>query len=214
MLKVVLFDLDETLYPRSSSLMTIIGKRIEYFVKGVVGGSPAVAEDLRRRWRNTYGTALRGMMEEGWPVDVEEYLKYVHDVPLDGFISPRPDVRSMLLKLPVRKAVLTNSNIEHAARVLKHINLFDCFERIIDLRTLQFRNKPDLAAYQQSLALLEVKPDEVLFVEDTAINTRPAKALGMHTVLVDCPPSNDADYFIDNILEVAGIVDKLIEPYK
>ncbi len=210
MLKVILFDLDETLYPRASSLMTIIGKRIERYVKGVVGGTPEQAEELRKRWRRTYGTALRGMMEEGWAVDVEDYLRHVHDVPLEGFIYPQPEVRAMLLGLPVRRAVLTNSNIEHAGRVLRHINLEDCFERVIDLRALNFMNKPDPQAYQVALSLMGVNADEVLFVEDTPINTRPAKEIGMHTVLVDCPPSDDADYFVSNVLQVAGIVNTLL----
>lgn len=212
MLKVALFDLDETLYPRASSLMTVIGKRIEHYVKGVINIPPDQAEELRRRWRRTYGTALRGMLEEGWSVDVDDYLRYVHDVPLDGIISPQPEVRAMLLNLPVRRAVLTNSNIEHAARVLKHIDLTDCFERIIDLRSLKFLNKPDPKAYEMTLALLGVNPEEVLFVEDTALNTRPAKAMGMHTVLVDSPPTDAADFCVPSILDVADIVQQLLKP--
>ena len=51
---------------------------------------------------------------------------------------------------------------------------------------------------------------EVIFIEDTPANTRPAKALGMTTVLIDCPPSDDADYFLDNVLEVGPLVTKLI----
>jgi putative hydrolase of the HAD superfamily len=211
MLKVILFDLDETLYPRASSLMNVIGKRIEHYVTDVIGVDPEQAEELRRRWRRTYGTALRGMMEEGWAVDVDDYLRYVHDVPLEGYIKPQPEVRAMLLNLPLRRAVLTNSNIEHAGRVLEHINLFDCFERVIDLRTLNFLNKPDPKAYQVALNLMGVQADEVLFVEDTPINTRPAKALGIHTILVDCPPTDDADYCVPTVMHVADIVANLLK---
>ncbi|HEY3289812.1 MAG TPA: pyrimidine 5'-nucleotidase, partial [Anaerolineae bacterium] len=154
MLKVILFDLDETLYPRSSLLMHEIGKRIEHYVTRYVGIPPAEAEVCRRRWRTTYGTALRGMMEEGYSVDVDDYLHYVHDVPLEGVISPQPEVRQMLRNIPLRRVVLTNSDSAHARRVLGHLNLLDCFEQIIDLRALEFVNKPDPKAYQRALDIL------------------------------------------------------------
>lgn len=210
MLKVILFDLDETLYPRASALMHVIGKRIEHYVTEYVGIPPTEAEVCRRRWRNTYGTALRGMMEEGYTVDVDDYLRYVHDVPLDGVIYPQPEVRKMLLNLPLRRAVLTNSDAAHASRVLSYLNLLDCFERIIDLRTLNFVNKPDPRAYQRALDILGVKAGEVIFVEDTPVNTRPARDMGIHTILVDNIDTDAAEYHIKDILGVSDVVSELL----
>jgi putative hydrolase of the HAD superfamily len=65
MFKLILFDLDETLYPRSSSLMPTIAKRIDRYVIERVGVPPAQADELRQHWRKAYGTALRGMIEIG-----------------------------------------------------------------------------------------------------------------------------------------------------
>lgn len=210
MYKVILFDLDETLYPRASSLMPVIGRRIEEYITTSVGIPPAQSEQLRKHWRSTYGTALRGLMVEGYPVDVDDYLHYVHDVPLEGVIEPRPDVRGMLLAIPLRRIVLTNSNREHASRVLAHVNLADCFERIIDIRAMNFINKPDPQAYRTALEMLGVGAHEVILVEDTPINTRPAKAMGMTTILVDCPTSDDADYYVADVLEVGPLVRQLM----
>lgn len=210
MLKLILFDLDETLYPRSSSLMPIIARRIEHYVIERVGVPHSQADELRRHWRRAYGTALRGLIEEGYPVNVDDFLQYVHDIPLDGLIEAQPEVRQMLLQLPLRRAVLTNSDVQHATRVLTHVNLLDCFERIVDIRALNFINKPNPQAYRAALEMLGVSADETIFVEDTPVNTKPAKQLGMKTILVDCPPTADADYSVASLLDVSNVVNKLL----
>ena len=190
--------------------MPAIGARITQYVIDRLGVSAARADELRRTWRQSYGTALRGMIEEGYAIDLDDYLRCVHDIPLDGVIEAQPEVREMLLALPLRRAVLTNSNIEHATRVLQHINLLDCFERIIDIRALKFINKPDPRAYTLALEMMSVRADEVILVEDTPVNTRPAKQMGMRTILVDCPPSTDADVCVARLLEVGDWVKKLL----
>jgi putative hydrolase of the HAD superfamily len=210
MLKAILFDLDDTLYPRSSALMPTIGRRIEQYVIERVGIPVTKADELRRHWRHTYGTALRGMIEEGYDFDPDDYLQFVHDIPLDGLIEAQPAVRQMLLNIPLRRVVLTNSDIDHATRVLTHVNLLDCFERIIDIRVLKFINKPDPKAYALALELLGLSAAEVILVEDTPANTRPAKALGMKTILVDCPLTADSDYCVGTLLEVGAVVQQLL----
>jgi putative hydrolase of the HAD superfamily len=210
MLKVILFDLDETLYPRSSSLMPEIARRIEKYVIERVGIAAERADELRRHWRVTYGTALRGMIEEGYDFSVDDYLQYVHDIKLDGLIEAQPEVRQMLHSIPLRRVVLTNSDVQHATRVLSHVNLLDCFERIIDIRALNFINKPDQQAYRLALGMLGVRADETIFVEDTPVNTRPAKALGMRTILVDYPSTADADFCVASLLDVGPIVTQLL----
>ncbi len=209
MYRVIFFDLDDTLYSRDSSLMRLIGQRIREYIVGKLGIPADQAEILRKRWRDTYGTALRGMLEEGIVFDVDDFLRYVHDIPLDGLIHPDPALRGMLLGLPLRRAVLTNSNVEHAQRVLNHMAVLDCFERIIDIRALKFVNKPDPVAYQRALAMMGVSAGEAILVEDMPPNTRPAKAMGMATILVDCAPTPDADYIVPSVYDVGGLVHRL-----
>jgi putative hydrolase of the HAD superfamily len=208
-MKLILFDLDETLYPRSAALMQQISQRITQYMVEKAGVSAEQANELRAHFRGTYGTALRGLMEEGHPIDVEDYFQYVHDVELNGRIEADPKLREMLLGIPLRRAVLTNSNIEHAERILRHMNIYDCFERVIDIRALGFKNKPDPLAYTLAMKLLDVLPEEVIFVEDTPVNTRAAKAIGMTTILIECAPSDAADYFLDSVMEVGPLVSRL-----
>ncbi len=207
---LILFDLDETLYPRSAGLMAVITERITQFIASRFKMSIQQADDLRQRLRALHGTALRGLMEEGYPVNVDDYFAYVHDIVLDGVLMADPRLRAMLLSIPLRRAILTNADIAHALRVLKHLDIHDCFERVIDIRALSYRNKPDLIAYRMAVGMLGVQPNEVIFVEDTPANARAARAIGMTTVLIECPPSDAADYFLDSVLDVGQLVAELL----
>jgi pyrimidine 5'-nucleotidase len=141
---------------------------------------------------------------------VDDYFAYVHDIALDGVLTADPRLRAMLLNIPLRRAVLTNADITHALRVLKHLDIQDCFERVIDIHALSYRNKPDPLAYRLAMEMLGVQPREVIFVEDTPANTRAARAIGITTVLIECPPSDAADYFLDSVLDVGTLVAELL----
>lgn len=214
MYKVIFFDLDDTLYPRSAQLMRMIGERITDYIIHTIGIPADQADAARRRWRSRYGTALRGMIEDGYTFDLDDFFRYVHDIPL-GHVAPDPELRAMLLRLPLRRVVLTNSNIEHADRILAHLQIADCFERVIDIRALGLINKPDPRAYELALEMVGVTAGEAILVEDTPANVAPARALGMTTILVDCPPGSadavgDADFFAPDVLGVESIVATLL----
>jgi len=57
-------------------------------------------------------------------------------------------LRKMLLAVPLRRAILTNSNIEHAERILSHMAIRDCFEAVIDIKARNFQNKPAPESYE------------------------------------------------------------------
>lgn len=201
----IFFDLDDTLYPRGSQVMFRIGERIQLFIEQTLEVSPERAKEIRFYWRDTYGTALRGMTEEKVTFDREHFFNFVHDIKLDGVLYPDPAVRKMLLALPYRRAVLTNANVEHAQRILAHLQLSDCFERIVDIRAMKYVNKPYDDSYQTACALMNCAPTEAILVEDMPVNTRAAMALGMKTILVDCPPSNDAHFFVPHVKDVGTL---------
>jgi putative hydrolase of the HAD superfamily len=201
----VFFDLDDTLYPRSSGLMQAIGENIHRYLIERMHVPAGEAKVVRRHLREKHGTALRGLQQEGYPVDVDEFLRFVHDIPLDS-VTPDPQLRAALLALPLRRAVLTNSNIEHASRVLKHMRIDDCFERIIDIRALGYVCKPATGAYQLALDMLDARAQTSILVEDNTVNTAPARAMGMTCIVVDCPLDAGADYAVPDIGAALSLV--------
>ena len=76
--RVILFDLDNTLYPPECGLLQHLDDRINEFVSGFLSVSLEEAKALRRRYIRQYGTTLHGLKaEHGLPP--ADYLSAVHD---------------------------------------------------------------------------------------------------------------------------------------
>lgn len=95
--------------------------------------------------------------------------------------------------------------------MLRYLNIHDCFEHVIDIRAVNFVNKPHPGAYETALNRFGVQPHEAIFVEDMAMNTKPAKAMGLKTILVDHVPTDDADFVVPTVLDVADVVAQLMK---
>jgi putative hydrolase of the HAD superfamily len=211
MLKYLLFDLDETLYPRQAGLMQEIGTRINRYLIEHLHLSEDDAKILRLRYFQRYGTALRGLMVERSDADPEDYLRFVHDISLTKYIGPHPALQDMLRSIDLTKVIFTNATIEHAQKVLEILGIADCFSRIIDIRAVDYISKPDRRAYDKLLSLIGAQPSECILVEDSARNLLPAKALGMKSILVDSENCAEVDYCVKDILGVKSAVDECIK---
>jgi putative hydrolase of the HAD superfamily len=180
----LLLDLDDTLYPASSGLWEAIGERINRFMIDVVGRPAHQAPRLRQLYFERYGTSLNGLrLLHG--IDPFDYLRYVHDLPLEDYIAADPALRRMLERLVVAPVIFTNADTAHARRVLSVLGVDDLVDQIIDIVALEWINKPEPEAYRRALQLcLQDDPTACLVVDDQPRNLTPAAALGMGTVLV------------------------------
>ncbi len=174
------FDLDDTLYPNTNGLWEAIRLRMTDYLRDPLGFAPDEIQEIRQSYYENYGTTLRGLQTHH-EVDEDDYLAYVHDLPLEEFISPDPGLRSMLESLPQKKWIFTNADADHAKRVLKVLGIEDCFSGIIDVRALDFLCKPDRKAYVRALDLAgEANPENCVLLDDSIRNLTPAHQLGIH----------------------------------
>jgi putative hydrolase of the HAD superfamily len=183
MIRFVIFDLDETLYPTSNGLMQAIGARMGEYICLRLGVTPEEAHALRRRYWDEYGTTLRGLYVEKH-IDPDDYLRYVHDLPLEKFIQPDARLRAMLESIPLPKVIFTNASEEHARRVLQMLGVADLFAAIYDTHFSAFVPKPNPIAYRKLLSALGARGEECAIVEDSARNLEPAVELGMFPILI------------------------------
>jgi pyrimidine 5'-nucleotidase len=182
--KSLYFDLDDTLYPAKSGLWDAIRDRMNEYMKKFIDLPMAEIVNLRQGYLEKYGTTLRGLQAH-YDVDVDEYLEFVHDLPLEKYIQPDPALRSLLLSLRQRRWIFTNSDINHAKRVLKILGIADCFNGIIDIRAIEFACKPDKIAYRKALSVAnDVDPTQCVIFDDALRNLAPARVMGFYTVLV------------------------------
>ncbi|HEY4136127.1 MAG TPA: pyrimidine 5'-nucleotidase [Alphaproteobacteria bacterium] len=177
------FDLDNTLYPRSSRLFDQVDRLMGAFLSERFGLDAAGAREMQKRYFYAYGTTLRGLMLHHPEVDPHDYLAYVHDLDLT-VIPPAPALDAALAQLPGRKLVFTNGSLRHAESVLARLGITHHFADIFDIAAAEFICKPDPASYQRMLAAHAVTPTQAVLFEDTLVNLPPAAALGMKTVLV------------------------------
>jgi putative hydrolase of the HAD superfamily len=211
MIRTILFDLDDTLYPRQAGVMGQIRCLMLRYLRTRLDLSPDEADALRRSYFQIYGTTLRGLQIHH-QIDPDEYLRAVHDFPLQPYLEPNPTLDAVLASLPQQKVVFTNASREHAERVLDVLGIRQRFVRIVDVRDMDYQSKPEPSAYQRICKLLNVEPQECILVEDNARNLRPAKALGMVTVLVDGDGRDDSvDYAISRIEEIGHVLEQIAQ---
>ena len=203
-----IFDLDLTLYGPEANIMAQVRHRIALFVEKHFNIGSDEAHKIRHTYWKKYGTTLGGLMAEH-KVDPSGYLDFVHDVDM-GLLRPDPDLRRQITSLPGRKLIFTNADAPYAERVLAARGLDNLFEDIFDIHRMQHVPKPAAVSYDSLCAQLDVNPTLALFVEDSAHNLAPAKALGMTTIWVNHGTeavSSDTEEFVDH--EIADLNDWL-----
>ena len=207
------FDLDATLYSADSGLWAQIGKRIEDYMQNVLGFQYDEMRELKNAYYLRYGTTLRGLQIHNG-INTQRYLDYVHDIPVRNYIQYDAALRDMLLRLPQKRWVFTNSDLAHTQRVLSALGIADCFHGFITVESINFQNKPTPEAYQAALAISgEHSYRNVLFLDDSTRNLDGAKALGVQTVLVGTiDPHPVADYSIQRPHDLQNILPELFQP--
>jgi putative hydrolase of the HAD superfamily len=199
-LQYALFDLDNTLYPQSCGLMKEIGNRINQFMVEQLGICPEEVSKTRDSFLKTHGTTLNALRRH-FEVDPDEFLAFVHDIPLAEYLRYDPQLDRMLGRLKIRKIVFTNSDARHARRVLTRLGIMHHFESILDIHFLEFVNKPHERAYLKVLEEISAQPEECVLIEDSLANLITAKKLGMTTVIVSEGTKNGDHRHIQRITD-------------
>ena len=177
------FDLDNTLYPDATGLWPAIRDRINLYMRDCMGIPEKDVPLLREQYFKMYGTTLRGLQQRH-NADAEDFLAFVHDLPLKDYLTPDPIQREIIASLPSRKLIFTNADVPHARRVLAALNLDDLFEGIVDIHTVSpfCKPMPESFAIAQELAN-EPDPRKCVMIDDLPRTTHAALEAGMASLL-------------------------------
>ena len=193
------FDLDDTLYPNSNGLWQAIRGRIQQYMIERIGISEKDAPALREQYFKMYGTTLRGLQARH-KIDTDDFLAFVHDLPLGDYIAPSPIQRDAIASLPQRKLVFTNADSNHARRVLAALDLSDLFTGIVDINAVApyCKPMPESFAIAQELAD-EPDPRKCVMIDDLPRTTRAALDVGMASILYgsEAPTSEASGVFVN-----------------
>jgi len=190
----IFFDLDDTLYPSTSGLWPMLKQRMTRYMIERLKIPENDVPRLRETYFRKYGTTLRGL-QANHAVDVQDYLAYVHDVPLDEYIRPDPVQQSVLSGLSTRNLIFTNADANHARRVLRTLMIEDYFVGIIDVNRMEPYCKPSPEAFGLAMqASGESDPARCMMLDDLPHTTRAARDFGWYSVLFGASdPGTDAD---------------------
>jgi pyrimidine 5'-nucleotidase len=179
----VFFDLDDTLYPSDAGLWMAIKGRMNDYMRERMNIPADEIPGLREKYFLQYGTTLRGLQKHH-EIDVDDFLAYVHNLPLSNYLTPDPVQRSIIASLPTRNLIFTNADISHAERVLAALNLRDLFPTIIDVNTIAPYCKPMPESFEIAMKLAgENDPSRCVMIDDLKRTTRAAKEAGLFSIL-------------------------------
>jgi putative hydrolase of the HAD superfamily len=207
------FDLDNTLYPASSSLFPQIHTRMGLFIAETLKVDAKTADTLQRKYYREHGTTLRGLML-AHQIEPDAFLSYVHEI--DCSVLPAaPRLDAALSRIPGRKLVFTNGSLRHAENVLNHLGLSHHFHGMFDIKAANYIPKPAIETYHLMIEQFNFDPTKAVMFEDLAHNLKAASELGMTTVWVkeeghsfaEGPEPEDVSY-IDHVTnDLAGWID-------
>jgi len=194
MIKVILFDLDGTLY-NSNEVRTKFAEAAYHALAKLknipVDDAKRLIEDTREKLKEQHGfpvpytlTLIRfGMTVESWH---KENIAYFD--PRD-FLSADAKLRKTLqdMKKRFRLAILTNNNEVQANRILEALNVQDLFDRVFTYNSFQTM-KPNPKTFREAAKAMGVAPKECLVVGDRySVDLIPAQDLGMQIYEVKGP---------------------------
>lgn len=202
------FDLDDTLYPRSVGVHEQLRHRVVAFVAQHLQLEHQAAEAIHLDYYERFGSTMQGMVELHGVVPAE-FLDFVHDIDL-SMLVPNPRLIDVIDRLPGRRVVFTNASRGHAEAALAAMNLSDRFDVVVSIENSGFVGKPHLSAFELLFASHDVVPGTAAMFEDRPGNLLVPHELGMKTVLVVDPAlraatSNAAapahvDYLVDDLV--------------
>ena len=179
----IFFDLDDTLYPSNAGLWLAIKNRMNDFMRERMNIPADEIPALREKYYLQYGTTLHGLQKHH-QINVDDYLAYVHDLPLGNYLTPNIAQRSVIASLPTRNLIFTNADMAHAKRVLSVLELSDFFNIIVDVNTVSPYCKPMPESFQIAMKLAgETDPSKCVMIDDIHSTTRAAHEAGMFSIL-------------------------------
>ncbi len=216
MSRVLLLDLDHTLYPSTLPTAPAVDSRITEYIRRHLNVSAEEADALRQNLWRRYGTTLKGL-ETLHGVNRDHYCDFIQDLDDASMPPPDPVLREWLIaaggKIPTY--LFTNARGDWAHRCLTLMGLSDLLTAeppvlrgILDIGFLDWIGKPDIAAFAKTEQHVRDQHGDVrmIFADDRLDNLEQARVQGWFTIWVrphDMDPKLGAAHrVVDSLIEL------------
>ena len=226
MIDAVLFDLDETLLDRTTSLRAFLADQFERH-------ATRLGNVTLDRWRDRFlALDQRGhvpktrvypaiLAEFGGDIDSQQLLFADYSARCAAFAVPSAGLVATLaaiLARGLRIAIVTNGETEFQTRHIEALELEHMVDAIFISQKEGLR-KPDAALFHRAANHLQVAPERCLFVGDNPVaDILGAAAAGMQTAwfrgAFDWPPGQPPNpgATVDRLTEIPALLDRRPAP--
>lgn len=186
----LLLDVDDTLYPKGTGPFREVSARIETFVMLRLALTRPATKALRADYIKRYGSTLSGLMHEH-DIDPDEFLKDVHDVPVESMLSRDKRLENTIISLPFPRIAFSNGSRAYIRRVLETLGVNTLFSGVFAIEDMEYIPKPMPHAYGKLIEFYKHPADRFIMVDDRRENIVTALSLGMHGIVIDQDMSDD-----------------------
>lgn len=197
----LIFDLDNTLYPRDLKIEAEFGNRTKDYLTRRLAWDFA---DEKFDWVeiSTHIEEYLDRIFAGKEKERGTYLDYVCNVNVKG-LKANPELENCLKALPNPKFIFTDSTLEHVKDSLNVLEIdINQFKGIFGNKDSGFRFKANPLSHRIFMEKYNLEPKECWLFDDNPRNLLPAAQLGVKTVLIteQDRAENAADYIFPDIL--------------
>jgi pyrimidine 5'-nucleotidase len=226
-IQAIFFDCDDCLYFDNWNTANRLTAKIDEWCVNH-GLSSGHAYQLYKK----YGTALRGLLAEGYLEHSDEairkYLEDVHDIGVEHLIAADPKLQAMLAKLDpsIPRFIFTASVEQHARRCLQALGVEQFFpNRVIDCLACDLETKHSAHSFQRAMDIANILTTSThfpprqacLLLDDSVTNIEAARQFGWRACLVGKVgrdsglriTSDDAELELDTIHEMEALFPEL-----
>lgn len=194
MIKVIIFDVDGTLY-KSTEIRRKFAEAayhtLSKFKNIPVEDAQRLVEDKREKLKKEYGfSAPYTLTLKSFGVPIEFWHKEnIEFFDSRDYLTEDEKLKKSLteLKRHYKLAVLTNNNRIQAERTLESLGLKSLFDRVFTYNSFKLL-KPNPEFFRRAVEDLDVEPEACLFIGDRYnVDLSPAEELGMQVYEVQGP---------------------------
>lgn len=190
--KNYIFDLDATLYQDAGEVEADCERLIDKFFMEKLNLSEKAAREKRREILHMFHYEAEAM-EPQFGVSAKEFMDYICDVGV-SHLQPNPQLESLLLRLPGKRFIYTDSTAKHARDTLRQIGVNPAvFTEIFDAENAAFSFKYQREGFEKFFGKCGADPHDSIMFEDSLRNLKTAKSFGMATILIS-PEPRDEDF--------------------
>lgn len=212
---LIIFDMDGVLYNFKDSsnanksifctpfYQEVQERGIRFIVKKL-SISIEEANRIRSSLFMKYNSNISIALENEYGISKREYFETVWNIDVSKYVNKDPYLKGFLSNIKSKKALLTSAPKIWADKVLKQLGIYKSFD------ALWFGDdeikKPNKIAYLQVINSFNVKPKNVLVIDDEIKCLEQAKNLGINIMLKGSADENYVDFKISNIYDLSSLI--------